>query len=405
MRWDFLAGCLFLFLLFLWSLAIPRMLTFQQRLTLTGTSMLTSAWSGSVSMPTRLRPGSDTSEANQARSLFISANVSHEGDGRVIAIRTSSAFSVLNESIPLPALDTRRSHTTARHNNDGRPLAARCHEYKILQWNILDGGQRRLAGIGKLLREGRYDVVSLNELNGIEAVRLESMAREWGYTQTAHLRKSPYALGLLSKHPMRVRLREAGNAFAHGMLCADLLGTLFCVTHLTPNSVTRRVMEARAIQHVARTAPRGFVLLGDLNTLSPLDARAHTLASLPARMSHGSHAQALARKFLTADGTRIDYAPMQTLLDTPLWDVGNASGHTVPTDVNADAMHFAQLRLDYCLVNSHVLGTCAPAPSVHVLRLNRTQALSDHFPIEISMWLHDDAASSDVFPIGVPNSP
>ena len=79
---------------------------------------------------------------------------------------------------------------------------------------------------------------------------------------------------------------------------------------------------------------------------------------------------------------------MQVLLDIPLRDLGASGGHSVPTSINADHMHFATLRLDYCLVNDHLLDSCGghDKGSVHatLLRNERTDILSDHFPLEVT---------------------
>ena len=48
---------------------------------------------------------------------------------------------------------------------------ADCRPLQLLHWNILDGGGSRLQGIGDVVRSGGYDLVSLNELNGINPCR------------------------------------------------------------------------------------------------------------------------------------------------------------------------------------------------------------------------------------------
>ena len=72
----------------------------------------------------------------------------------------------------------------------------------------------------------------------------------------------------------------------------------------------------------------------------------------------GPHAAALSKKFLSGGHGSMDYSPMQALLDAPLHDVGAESGPTVPTRINADKMHFAQLRLDYVLINERLHAAC-----------------------------------------------
>lgn len=247
------------------------------------------------------------------------------------------------------------------------------------------------------MRAGGYDLISLNELNGVDASRLRELGREWGFAHAELLSKSPYRVGLLSRHPMRVQVAERGAPFAHGLLCVEVLALTLCITHLNPHDVQRRLREAREIaQRVPATRP--FVLAGDLNTLSALDRAAHESAALVRTIRQGPHASALSRKFLDVSGGQIDYSPMQALLETPLHDVGAGSGPTVPTRVNADKMHFAQLRLDYLLVNERLLWACGQAGRLHavVLRDESTDGLSDHFPLTLSFSLPFNANASDL---------
>ena len=261
-----------------------------------------------------------------------------------------------------------------------------CAERRLLHWNILDGGGSRLDGIGALVRAGGYDVVTLNELNGFSAVRLKALAARWGFAHSAFLHKSAYNLGMLSRTPLeRVKLGN-DEIFAHGLLCADAAGVRLCVTHLNPHDVGRRANEARAI--VARVPPRApFLLVGDLNTLSPADRALHEAAALPAVIRSGPHAKALGKKFLTRSGDAVDYAPMAALLDgsAALIDVAPPRGScTVPTAINADKMHFARLRLDYALASpSLARGACAP-PRATVLNDTITNTLSDHLPLAVT---------------------
>ena len=88
---------------------------------------------------------------------------------------------------------------------------ADCRPLQLLHWNILDGGGSRLHGIGEVVRTGGYDLVGLNELNGINEGRLGKLGREWGFEHAKLLRKSPYHIGLLSKHPLRVLARDTGS--------------------------------------------------------------------------------------------------------------------------------------------------------------------------------------------------
>lgn len=81
---------------------------------------------------------------------------------------------------------------------------------------------------------------------------------------------------------------------------------------------------------------------------------------------------------------------IKVLLDAPLVDVGaEGGGYSVPTSINADHMHFASLRLDYCLVNEELLQPCSKdrrRVRARLVRDERTDVLSDHYPLEASFY-------------------
>ena len=116
----------------------------------------------------------------------------------------------------------------------------------------------------------------------------------------------------------------------------------------------------------------------------------HQSSNLVDVINRGPFATSLGRKFLDEQRMRVNYAPMQALLDGPLYDVGANGGHTVPTALNADRMHFTKLRLDYCLVNEPLLDHCGGQRgqlTSCVVRDNKSSNLSDHFPLLINVIL------------------
>ena len=303
---------------------------------------------------------------------------------------------------------------------------------RLLHWNILDGGAERIHGITRYLRDGAYDLVTLNELNGFTSASLAAFGQRCGMPHVELLAKSRYHLGVLSRHPLKRITSETGTEFAHGLLCVRALGMNLCVAHLHPQDVRRRAAEAKRIvrRHVqpAVKRRRPFMLVGDMNTLSSLDRSAHDAAGLTRKITHGPYARPLGKKFLNPGRTAIDYTPMDVLLDAPLIDVGAGGGHSVPTSVNADHMHFATLRLDYCLVSRDLIAaaqahsqevSCAPEASAPhgtgepvaggsgrgigrprgvmatLVRDDRTNALSDHFPLEILFHGPSDTSNQE----------
>ena len=196
----------------------------------------------------------------------------------------------------------RRSHnnesSAASHANGGGCRSQR----RLLHWNILDGGGSRRDGIASYIRDGNFDIVTLNELNGFSEEKLNSFGSKCGLPYTQLLSKSAYKLGILSKHEITPHSHERGPEFAHGLLCVEVLDVVLCVAHLNPHDSRRRVHEAKRIltKHAKpqMDSNKGFLLVGDLNTLSPLDKAHHELAGLTSKIRTGPYAKPLGKKFL-----------------------------------------------------------------------------------------------------------
>ena len=124
-----------------------------------------------------------------------------------IAAATTEPSVILNAASTAeePSAPSQRAAVAQLSRSSGR-----CSQRRLLHWNILDGGvsRRRIDKIGNLVREGAYDVVSMNELNGVSEGRLVKLGASWGLPHVALLHKSPYKLGLLSRHKMEVGSRE-----------------------------------------------------------------------------------------------------------------------------------------------------------------------------------------------------
>lgn len=251
---------------------------------------------------------------------------------------------------------------------------------KVIHYNILEGARgepTRLRRLLSWLKEQNADVVTLNELNGWES-DMAAYAREAGYDYpTLHETQGcSYHVGVMTRRPHEILIRE-NDPFHFGLLGIACDGITFLITHLMPQSSEYRLGEAQRIWQLV-AATRGPVLLvGDLNTLSPLDRdeveqqRAlQILRSTPK----------LTLKFLDRDG-QPDYEPMETLIAAGLTDLGagQADAHTVPTAMNKDSAHALPMRLDYMMANAAF--TEAWNSEMRVIRTQETDLLSDHYPL------------------------
>jgi endonuclease/exonuclease/phosphatase family metal-dependent hydrolase len=196
-------------------------------------------------------------------------------------------------------------------------------------------------------------------------------------------------VGVLSRWPIESAL-TLGRPFHHSLLQLRIAGLQLWIAHLTPVDVASRQVEADWIAAAARSSPSAdapLLLVGDLNTLSPLDEAAHRRSGLRERLQAEP---ALRRKFLRDDG-EIDRAPLQTLhaaglTELRLPDVDQVS---VPTPWNRDPAHAAPMRLDHALANRALLDRGARA------RIECGEAvaqLSDHYPLVIELDIELDLA-------------
>lgn len=251
---------------------------------------------------------------------------------------------------------------------------------KILQYNILDGCMNdptRLAKLGDWLTNQEFDLVGLNELNGWNtSTDISMLGPEWGYPHHAlfETKTSPYFVGVLSRHPIH-HIAGYEEGFHHGALILKTFDIHVVVTHLTPICSRHREAEAARLVEIIDRLKGPVLLMGDLNTLSPRDQDRHSISGLVEILRRDAH---LTRKFLDAEA-KINYRPMQRLLDAGLTDLSRRSDTTVPTEINVDAAHASPMRLDYIMANQCFLAGRTPvAEALHETPL---PYLSDHFPV------------------------
>ena len=243
---------------------------------------------------------------------------------------------------------------------------------RFMFFNILHGGEDRLDRIVNYVRDSQLDFLGLSELNHFSDRKLQQFGASVGMPHTYFLyAKSGYHLGVVSKHPFDMISKETEELWHHGHIYVYLkaLKVSIFVTHLSPHKSTVRRWEASKILETWQREMAPLLVLGDLNTLSPLYAAEHaTLRSLFLSDPR------LSKKFLDAE-QNIDYVPMRMLL-TELHDAGlGTSGYTVPTDLTDDSMHAARMRLDYALSSEK---------NRYIARTDDAQrTLSDHFPLVV----------------------
>lgn len=261
---------------------------------------------------------------------------------------------------------------------------------RLIHLNLCDGcadDPARLVRIGEWLAGQHADVVTFNELNGWQrpdaggGLRIDAIARRWGWPEAriGAVPHSDYPVGVMSRRPIDAA-QTVGAPFHHSLLQLRIGDLHVWVAHLTPVDAGRRLDEAGWIARAAQALDAPLLLVGDLNTLSPLDAPAHRRSGLRDRLQADA---ALRRKFLRPDG-EIDTAPMRSLHAAGLVEL-RAPGidqTSVPTPWNRDAAHAAPMRLDHALANAALLER---RPGARIADGLDTAMLSDHYPVIVEL--------------------
>ncbi|MEY2654966.1 MAG: hypothetical protein RLZZ524_1994 [Pseudomonadota bacterium] len=261
---------------------------------------------------------------------------------------------------------------------------------RLIHLNLCDGcvdDPERLARIGHWLAARQADVVTFNELNGWQHADpagcrvIDTVARRWGWPEAriGAVAHSDYPVGVLSRRPIDAAV-TVGVPFHHSLLQIVLGDLHVWIAHLSPVDATRRLIEADWIARAATALDAPLLLVGDLNTLSPLDEDAHRALGLRERLQADA---ILRRKFLRPDG-EIDLAPMQALHAAGLVEL-RAPGivqTSVPTPWNRDPAHAVPMRLDHALAHARLLPR---RPRAHIADGPDTALLSDHRPLIVDL--------------------
>ena len=290
-----------------------------------------------------------------------------------------------------------------------------------------DDGSRQQRFFGWLRAQPEVGIVGLVELNHWDVpikkqnrgkeLGMASRAAEAGFPYSSLFRppKHPYWLGLFSAFPI-IAVDKQWKGFERGMLHAQVqVGPAaggpsvvehYFVVHLDAHDAVARESEAHRVAKAVRAASATgapVLVMGDFNTLSPLDRSLHeAMGLLNFFKSHpeNPHFQRMKRKFVV-DG-HLSYRPMQILLDEQLTDLcypdhHEASAHdnphcrySEPTQRRPDIPEMPtgtrapKIRVDFMLANRAFM-QLRQGVQAYVVENQQTQQMSDHFPL-IANW-------------------
>jgi endonuclease/exonuclease/phosphatase family metal-dependent hydrolase len=279
--------------------------------------------------------------------------------------------------------------------------------------NIDEGGgsPTRVKSVLDWLSPQYADVIGFCELNNWDqmvtktsATHMEVYASDIGFPYSYLFKtKSPYYLGIMSVFPIDVLyVNDDPHDFERGMLHVKIRDVNYIVVHLHAHDSQKREEEvALVLKRALAVSDEPVLIMGDLNTLSPLDADWHEENGILKYLSSRAPDERLRVKFTTTspDGlVELNYRPMQLFLDSGFTDLcvwssalgankesekkNQRCGYTEPTRL-AEQEDALKVRLDFMLANDAFLER---NPISEIVIDKVTDELSDHYPLR-TQWV------------------
>ncbi|MDO8678520.1 MAG: endonuclease/exonuclease/phosphatase family protein [Acidobacteriota bacterium] len=239
--------------------------------------------------------------------------------------------------------------------------------FRLLTYNILNGGVGRTEAIARVINGCAPDLVLLQEAT--DPANVERLAQATGMADWRAFRRQ--SLGFLSRRPVSfcqwVRPRISRHAFVEVVPAGDhvrVFGVHLSAVHAAWTE-QRRVFELRALLRSIAHHKDGFhVLAGDFNTVAPGDP--FEVNRLPWRL----------RPLMWLSGGSVRWRTIQTIIDEGYVDAFKSlhpadPGMTLPTTD-------PHIRIDYVFVPKPHAGRVL---ACDVVRDPAAVGASDHFPV------------------------
>lgn len=266
----------------------------------------------------------------------------------------------------------------------------------IISYNIFNGfdwgkDSERQERFVNWIKNRNPEVLAMQELCGFTQESLTELAKEWGHEYAVIVKEDGYPVGLTSKKPIVVKNKIVENC-GHGLLHVETYGFDFLVTHLNPSNTKKRLEEARFIlQYIKDKELVDFLLMGDLNSHSPMDADYMDENTTGLLSKYGG------KKSANLIEGRIDFSTISSFLAYPMVDVCREyvapnKRATFPTPILMDvSKHKAvraktQERIDYIFMPIHLVDKVVDA---FIFNEGETDYLSDHYPIGVDLLIEE----------------
>lgn len=242
---------------------------------------------------------------------------------------------------------------------------------RLLFYNILDGGAddpERLARLMAWIARCDAAVAGLAECNGWDHPGvMDERARACGFEHGCLLADGPsaYLPAVLSRQPIE-QIEMVTRGVHHGVLHVRTAGLDVIVTHFSPTDAALRVREAESCAAMLARCDGPAILVGDLNSHSPVDAP-------------------MMEAWTTAENRAwaMDFRPHEVLRASGLIDLGQSqpARWSTATALKPDE---PRRRLDFAYANRAFVDRW-PASRARIVRDEETADLSDHYPLLVEI--------------------
>lgn len=267
---------------------------------------------------------------------------------------------------------------------------------KVITYNIWNGydwgkDEDRRERMNNWINDQDPTIVALQELCKYTSEKLKEDANSWGHEHSVLLKTTGYSVGLTSKYPIEVK-EKIMDGMHHGALHCKTNGIDVFVIHFSPGSYAKRREEVAIIiekLEKVRMENDRFVVLGDFNSQSPIDADLYDPdGAFLKRLRESNKDKPIEGNLFNGN---LDFAVMSSLLAFPLIDIcqpftkGMGERGSFPAqslgkvnnETKEQLLSRAQ-RIDYIMVSPKLANSCLKA---RVGNGKENYYLSDHYPV------------------------
>lgn len=283
-------------------------------------------------------------------------------------------------------------------------LYAQKKQWKIISYNVYWGMRQdsteNKSKFAEWIRQQDPDIMAFQELNGFTQENvifptkdanpnnLKALAKSYGHPYVYMIREPSangeitFPVALTSKYPIVNVTRVLENA-SHGFMVAEIEGLHLIVTHLHPFSAEEKGYEMEQMLATIKSKPADWkwLLMGDLNSVSPLDKDGYANNKLRDFIREDRKKRPFNKNLGKDD--ELDYSIQQQILDFGFIDTFKffhpKFEASAPTKLFYDQSK-DPIRYDYMYVSPNMKKDLVKC---EIIKDAFTDVYSDHYPVAV----------------------